>query len=176
MSCLGKTETIKERAIFVYLPSVEQKERWESCAREQHTSVSKFVVEHVENSLRQEEGRGYQSRSELLRTIQELKEQLEKVSREKHVLEIAAERLEEELGRYRSQPFLEGSFVGLRRYQRELVEILKEGRAVSSDEILSRLSIKPSEQEAVKAVSRQLENLEGYGFVQSSPRGWKWVG
>jgi regulator of replication initiation timing len=172
---LGKTETIKERAIYVYLPSADQKERWENCARAQGTSISKFVIEHVEDSLRQDEDRSYQSRSELWRTIQELKEQLEKVSREKHVLEIAAERLEEELGRYRSQPFLEETFVGVRRYQKELVEILKEGRVVSDDEILSRLRIKPSEQEAVKAVSKQLENLESYGFVQSSPRGWKWV-
>ncbi|MEM3011442.1 MAG: hypothetical protein QXE76_06485 [Candidatus Bathyarchaeia archaeon] len=26
---MGKTETIKERAIYVYLPSLEMKERWE---------------------------------------------------------------------------------------------------------------------------------------------------
>lgn len=172
---LGKTETIKKRAIYVYLPSAEQKEHWEKCARAQGTSVSKFVSEHVENSLRQEEEPDYKSRSDLSRTIKELKEQLDKVSKEKHVLEIAAERLEEELGRYRSQPFLEENFVGVRRYQKELVGILKEGRVVSGDEILSRLGIEPSEQEAVKAVSKQLENLESYSIVQSTPKGWKWM-
>ena len=172
---MGKTETIKKRAIYVYLPSIEQKERWEGYARKQGTSISKFVVEHVENSLRQEEDPGYKSRGDLWRAAKELRGQLDKVTREKRVLEIAIERLEEELRRYRAQPFLEEDFVGVRRYQKELVEILREGRVVSSNEILSRLRIDPSEQEAVKAVSKQLENLEGYGVVQSSPKGWKWV-
>ena len=172
---MGKTETIKKRAIYVYLPSIEQKERWEGYARKQGTSISKFVVEHVENSLRQEEDPSYKSRGDLWRAVKELRGQLDKVTREKRVLEIAIERLEEELRRYRAQPFLEEDFVGVRRYQKELVEILREGRVVSGDEILSRLRIDPSEQEAVKAVSKQLENLEGYGIVQSSPKGWKWV-
>lgn len=133
------------------------------------------MVEHVENSLRQEEDPSYRSRGDLWRAAKELRGQLNKVTREKRVLEIAIERLEEELRRYRAQPFLEEDFVGVRRYQKELVEILREGRVVSSNEILSRLRIDPSEQEAVKAVSKQLENLEDYGVVRSSPKGWKWV-
>jgi len=172
---LGKTETIKKRLIYVYLPSIEQKERWEGYARKQGVSISKFVVEHVENSLRQEEDSSFKSRGELWRTIKELREQLGKVAAEKHVLEIAMERLEEELRRYRAQPFLEENFVGVRRYQRELIEILRQGSVISSREILSRLGIDPSEQDAVKAVSKQLENLEAYGLVQSSPKGWKWI-
>lgn len=172
---MGRTETIKKRAIYVYLPSVEQKERWEEYARRQGTSISKFVTEHVENSLRQEEEPSYQSRGDLWRMVKELKEQLHKATREKKVLELALERLEAELRRYRAQPFLEEDFMGVRGYQKELVEILREGKVVGSDEILSRLGIDPSEQEAVKAVSKQLENLEGYGLVKSSPKGWKWI-
>ena len=107
--------------------------------------------------------------------MRELKEQFGRLTREKRVLEIAFDRLEEELRRYRAQPFLVENFVGVRRYQKELVEILREGRVVSSNEILSRLRIDPSEQEVVKAVSKQLENLEGYGLIQLSPKGWKWL-
>ncbi len=172
---MGKTETIKKRAIYVYLPSVEQKERWEEYASRQGTSISKFVAEHVENSLRQEEEPSYKSRGDLWRMVRELKEQLDKVTREKKVLELALERLEAELRRYRAQPFLEEDFMGVRGYQKELVEILREGKVVGSDEILSRLGIDPPEQEAVKAVAKQLENLEGYGLVKSSPKGWKWI-
>jgi len=133
------------------------------------------VVEHVENSLKQTEDSSYKSIGELWKEVKQLKEQLDKETREKHILEIAIERLEEELRRYRAQPFLDEKFVGVRRYQKELVEILRDGPVVSSDEILSRLRIRPSESEAVKAVSKQLENLESYGLVKSSPKGWKWV-
>lgn len=172
---LGKTETIKERSIYVYLPSMEQKKRWDENARAQGVSVSKFVVEHVENSLRQVEDPSYKSIGELFQETRLLREQLEKETREKHVLEVALERLEEELRRYRAQPFLDDGFVGVRRYQKELVEILREGKLVSSEEISRRLRIGPSETEAVKAISKQLENLEAYGVVRSSPKGWKWI-
>jgi predicted DNA-binding protein len=174
-SILGKTDTIKQRSIYVYLPSVEQKRRWDEQAQKQGVSISKFVAEHVENSLRQVEEQDYKSIGDLCKEVKQLKEQISKETREKRVLEIAVEKLEEELRRYRAQPFLEEGFAGVRRYQKELVEILRQGHLVSSGEILSRLGIKPSEGEAVKAVSAQLENLEKYGVVKVFPKGWKWI-
>jgi len=53
-------------------------------------------------------------------------------------------------------------------------DLLSEGGVLSSDEILSRLGVDPSEQDAVKAISNQLESLEDYGLLESSPRGWRW--
>ena len=172
---MGKTETIKARAIYVYLPSVEQKERWAESARKQGVSVSKFVAEHVDDSLRQMEDSIYRSREDLLREVRKLREQFERVVKEKRVLEIALDRLEEELRRYRAQPFLDEDFTGVRRYQLKLVDLLRDSTVISSEELLSRLGINPSEPEAVKAVSKQLENLEAYGLVKSSPKGWRWV-
>ena len=117
----------------------------------------------------------YKPIAKVMVEFRQLKERLEKVTREKHVLEIAIERLEEELRRYRAQPFLDDHFVGVRGYQKELINILREARLISDEELLSRLGIKPTEHEAVKAVSKQLENLEGYGLVMSSSKGWRWV-
>ena len=172
---MGKTETIKKRSIYVYLNSLDQKQRWQEYAKKQGTSISKFVVERVENALSQDEDDSYKSRGELWGEIKELKEQLDKVGREKRVLEIALDRLEEELRRYRAQPFLDEDFTGVRHYQKGLIDILKEGGHRDNEEILSRLGIRVSEQEAVKAVAKQLENLEAYGLVRSTPRGWVWV-
>ncbi len=159
---MGKTETIKKRTIYVYLPSIEQKLSWEEYAKEQGTSISKFVIEHVENSLKKEEDSSYVSGIEMWKQVRELREQLDKVLKEKRVLEIAFDRLEEELRRYRAQPFLEDNFSGLRRYQTGLVDVLKNRVVVSSDEILRQLSVDPTENEAVKAISIQLENRGGY--------------
>lgn len=53
------------RAVYVYLPSIERKERWEEYGRRQGTSISKFVAEHVEGLLRQEADPSYRSRGEL---------------------------------------------------------------------------------------------------------------
>ena len=164
-----------QRAVFVYLPSMQQKDRWKTLAKQQGTSVSKFVIEHVENSLQQADP-AYKSRGDLWNEVSELREQLDKALQTNRVLEIAIERLEAEVRRYRAQPFLDDSFTGIRRYQKELIEVLRTARRpVESTELLSRLGIELTEHEAVQAISKQLEYLEDYGLVQSSPKGWKWL-
>jgi len=173
---MGRTETIKERAIYVYLPSVEQKKKWERQAEKLGVSISKFVIEYVENSLRQEEEPDYKSRSELWKENNELRQQAKDLSRKCRLLEKVVDRLEQELRRYRAKPFLEEEFEGVRSYEKELINLLKSRDIVASDQIFSRLGIDPSEYGVVKAISKQLENLEAYGLVKSSPRGWKWMG
>ncbi len=63
----GKTETIKQRAIYVYLPSLEMVQEWKERSKKAGTSISKFVIELVEDSIRRAEGEeGYASRLELI--------------------------------------------------------------------------------------------------------------
>ena len=92
---MGKTETIKQRAVYVYLPSQQMTERWKQLAEKQGTSISKFVAEHVENSLRQEQEPGYRSRSELSGEIQELRVQLEEERKRSRRLDLVVERLDQ---------------------------------------------------------------------------------
>jgi hypothetical protein len=171
---MGKTDTIKKRAVYLYLPSIESKRRWVERADKQGISLSKFVYEHVENSLLQEEDSDYISRKDLFNENKSLRESLSELSREKRVLSLANDRLERELRRYRSMPFVDNEFVGVRTYQKELVELLKEGGSFTSAEILSRLGIEVTEQDTVKSISKQLENLEDYGLLSSSSLGWRW--
>jgi len=170
-----RKETIKQRAIYVYLPSLKMVERWKTLAKKQGLSVSKFVVEHVENSLMQEEDPSYRSRSELLNEIYRLREELVEERKKNVRLDIVAEKLEGELRRYRAQPFLMEGFEGVRSFHKELIGLLRAGRNLSSEDILSMLRIDPKEHETVKAISKQLEILESYGLVKSTPRGWRWT-
>jgi len=172
---VGKTETIKQRAIYVYLPSMEMVERWKELAERQGTSISKFVAEHVENSLRQEEEPGFKSRAELMREIRTIRGELEEERKKNRRLDFVVDKLEEELRRYRAKPFLEEGFEGVRGFQKKLVELLREGGLLGSSEILSKLGIDPREQECVRAVSKQLEVLESYGLVSATSKGWRWV-
>jgi len=89
--------------------------------------------------------------------------------------EIVLERYEGELRRYRSQPFQEEDFTGMRRYSKELVDLLKTRGQADSYKILEILGIDPRESELVKAISKQLEELEGYGMVKAEGRAWKWI-
>ena len=60
-----KTETIKARSIYVYLPSEEMVDDWKEKAKSSGLSISKFVQEHVEKSMNYENEDTFVSRGEL---------------------------------------------------------------------------------------------------------------
>lgn len=173
----GKTRTIKDRAIYVYLPSLEMVEDWRRRAERAGVSISRFVVERVEDSIRREEGdESYLSRAELVKRLRSAEEELRKLREENRLLKRLVENLDNELRRYRVQPFLQEAFEGVRRFDRDLIELLRRGGSYSEEEILAHLNIDPSDVELVKAVDRQLEALEAYGLVEYRGRGWRWKG
>ncbi len=163
--------------MYVYLPSVEMVTDWKARAKKSNVPLSQFVMEHVTNSLRQEAGEeGYKPRAELIEELRKKDEAAEKLTRELEITKLALERVEGELRRYRAEPFLDEGFRGKRRYDEKLIEILKKGQPIDSNQLLHQLRISPKEPDLVKALSNQLANLQSYGLVQKTHHGWKWVG
>ena len=64
----------------------------------------------------------------------------------------------------------------MRRFSKEIVEILKTLGHIDSYNLLEKLGIDPRESDLVKAVSKQLEELEGYGMIKAEGRIWRWIG
>ncbi len=171
----GKTKTIKKRAIYVYLPSQKMAENWKSKADKSGNSISKFVIDRVEDSIRKEEEQeGYLNRLELIKKLSTTEEELKQLRKDNRLLKKLVDNLDTEMKRYRAKPFLEDDFKGVRRFDKELIDLLKQGGSYSGDEILTRLSINSSDTDLVKAVNKQLEVLESYGLVEYVGRGWKW--
>jgi hypothetical protein len=149
---------------------------WKARAKKSKVSISQFVYEHVTNSLRQEDGEeSYKPRAELIEELRKKDETIEKLTRENEITKLALERVEIELRKYRAEPFLEDKFQGIRKYDQKLIELLKKGETIDSDHLLRQLRVSPRETDLVKAVSKQLENLEAYGLVEKTRRGWRWV-
>jgi len=171
-----KSKQLTKRAIYVYLPSVAKANHWKQLAEKSKVSISKFVVEHVENSLTQEDKKGYPSRAEMIKQLKEKDEEIEKLQQENRLVKMLADNLDRELKHYRARPFLEEEFSGVRAYDKELVVLLKERKVIDSDHLLKELGIKPKETDLVKAINRQLQNLQTFGLVIPTPRGWRWNG
>jgi len=170
-----KTDTIMKRTILVYLPTIEMKEKWQNLAKKSGLSISRFVIEHVENSLSQEnEEEIYGTRADLINRIKELEEEKKELEEKYEILSRAYERLEEENKRYRTMPFLEET-IGFREYERNLIQIFKKRRKVAKGEIFELLKIDPMKQaDIAKGINRQLENLERYGLIEDRGRWWVW--
>ncbi|KUK43405.1 MAG: Uncharacterized protein XD72_2213 [Methanothrix harundinacea] len=115
-------------------------------------------------------------RAELVKQLGSFRDEIRKLQEELKLKNIVLDKYENELKRYRSAAFLEDDFEGARRYSKELIKILKRGNLVDNYKLLEELGIDPREADMVKAVSTELENLEAYGLITSSPRGWRWVG
>jgi bacterioferritin (cytochrome b1) len=156
---------------------MEMVDDWKRRAEKAGVSLSKFVIERVEESIRREEGEeGYLSRAELIKRLRDSEGELRKLRNENRLLKKLAENLDNELKRYRAQPFLEEAFEGVRRFDKDLIVLLRKGGSYTQEHILLHLNVDPSDTNLVKALSKQLEALEAYGLVEYKGRGWKWKG
>jgi predicted DNA-binding protein len=116
-----ENKQLRERSIYVYLPSVEMAEGWRNLAKQSGRTVSKFVSEHVENSLKQEEDdSSFRPRVELIRQLKEKDEEIVGLTEESRLMKQLANCLDKELKRYRMQPFVEKEYQGVRSYDRHL--------------------------------------------------------
>lgn len=165
----------KSRYVYIYLPTAEDKARWQSLADEAGVPLSKFVIEVVENALAEEEP-DFKPRGELIKEIGKLRTENKGLKDDLNQKKIVLEKYESELKRFRNEAFVEDKFDGARKYNKDIAAILKRSGVVDSYELLEMLGIDPKESDLVKAISKQLENLESYGLVTSTQRGWKWVG
>jgi len=163
----------KSRYVYLYLPSAEDKKRWDKLAKEAGVPLTKFVIEIVENALLEDSE--FKPRAEMIKELGALRDEVRKLRDDLNLKNIVIDKYESELKRYRSATFLEGGFEGRREYGQELIELLKRKTVIDSYRILEELGIDPREADLVKAVSYQLDNLEAYGLVESTPRGWRWI-
>lgn len=122
-----------------------------------------------------DEEEDFKPRHELAREMEALREENKALRDDLKQKIIVLEKYETELKRYRSQAFLGEDYRGVRGYSKELVDILKSRGFVDSYRLLEALGIDPRESDLVKAVSIQLEELEGYGMIKPEAKGWRWI-
>jgi predicted RNase H-like nuclease (RuvC/YqgF family) len=171
---MGKTESIKERRVDVYLDTLGRKERWTELAEEADESLSKFVQQCVEYAIEQG-GPDFTELSEQSKKIQTLEDELTDLQKDIKQKEIVIDKLESELKRHRTKPFTQEEFEGVRQYDQDLIDILQSAERITGDEILRRLDIDPTETELVQGIDQQLQHLESFGLVTNTPKGWRWT-
>jgi hypothetical protein len=171
---MGKTDTIKDRTIYVYLPTPQMVERWKKAADQSKQSISKFVMERVEYAISEESEQDKQNRATAIEEIKRLTESLAEKDSKIMLQGLLIEKYEQDLRNYRSRLFSDESYTGVRVYDKELVQILREPGVHSYNEIIDRLRIKPSDSEAIRTVQRQLDNLRGYNLAKEIRGGWIW--
>jgi hypothetical protein len=163
----------RSRYVWLYLPSKAEKERWKSLAEKAKSNLSEFCISIIEERLAEEDG--IIPRREVAKELETLKIENKTLREDLRQKEVVLQRYEAELRRYRSEPFLQDDYKGVRPYSEELVKVIKVRGRVDGYGLLELLGIKPNEAETIRAVSKQLEELERYGIIKADGRGWQWI-
>jgi hypothetical protein len=163
----------RARYAYIYCRSEEQKTEWEARAKKANAPLSKFLVETIEKALDNEEDP--QQNAKLTKENSLLKTEIEGLLRDLKTKNIVIDRYEEELRRYRDAPFMDSEFKGTRKFNQDLIKLLKRKGVVDSYTIANELKVDLRDSEAAKALSNELDTLEGYGLIARHLKGWKWV-
>jgi hypothetical protein len=163
----------RSRYVWLYLPSKAEKERWKGLAEKAKSNLSEFCISIIEERLAEEDG--IIPRREVAKEMESLKAENKTLRDEVKQKEIVIERYEAELRRYRAEPFLADDYKGVRPYSAELVQAIKGRGQIDGYALLDQLGVKPNEAETIKAVSKQLEELEKFGLIKADGRGWQWI-
>ncbi len=170
-----KSETIKERTVSVYLPDKLMLNEWKKVATDHQLSLSRFIIERIEESLKQNgDGERY-TRRDLIERNQQLEQENGGLRKELELKTKVYEALDRENKNLRSQPWLNPSVEGNLQFSKELISLFKNRKRVLYDDLLPALGIKPTEIDSVKAVNNQLVVLTGYGLITQDLKGWRWA-
>ena len=173
----SKTDTIVQRTINVYLPTFELKEKWKELAEASNQSISKFIIEHVTNSLNHEqENPSVETRIQLIRDKKNLEDENRELMKQIKDKEKLVEIYEKETRSHVIRPFLEQDFSGVRKFEKDLIELFKRDIEVRKEELYRKLRVSPIETDALTAIQKQIEILERYGLLKDIGGVWRWKG
>ncbi|MDD1736803.1 MAG: hypothetical protein LUQ21_05040 [Methanothrix sp.] len=160
------------RTATVYLPAGEILTAWQKEAAQGGATISEYIFEMVEKARRPAEEA---ARPDLVRENSDLKTLNRKLEQEVNLLKANLEIMQTEVYKQRFAGFEQVDAPGMHSYDRALVDMLKRGKILDSQEILGSLGIDHRDSQAVKLVSNQLEELKRFGLIRESPRGWRWL-
>ena len=170
-----KSETIKERTVNVYVPDKYMLNEWKKVASEHKMSLSRFIIERIEESLKQQgDGERY-TRRDLIERNQQLERENGALRKELELKTKVYEALDRENKNLRSQPWLNPSGQENLQFNRELITLFRTRKRVLFDDLLPALGIKPTEMDSVKAINNQLSVLTGYSLITQDLKGWRWI-
>ena len=170
-----KGKILKESAIYVY-PSQTMAKEWKTLAEKAGCTITKFVIEHVTNSLRQEDEKSqYQSRREILEEFRLEKEKREELEKRCRMFEIVVDRLEQELQTYRMKPWVDENYRGLMKTDTRLIKEFQKRREIRKEMVYSIMKVDPSNKTLGKALESMIKTMERLGVIKDLGGKWIWI-
>jgi hypothetical protein len=172
---LGKAATLKKRSIYIYLPTEEMVGSWKAEAERHGMSVSRFVAEVVDDSMRSNPA-GLTPREELERDLRAAREQLATLKARLDSTESVLLQAQMTIADYRQQlgrtvpESVDIELVG------RLVELFVERRILPFLEAPDLLGLSMESPHDMEKLKSSVGFLKSVGLVESSIFDWRWKG
>jgi hypothetical protein len=179
---LGKTETIRQRAVTVYLPTEEMVEKWKKKAKEYGEPLSRFVVEVVDEAIRKNPS-GLTPREILEAELQQTKTENRKLGEKLQSLETVLKQRDLTVAEYRVG---QENAVSLKDFRVSLSEVadmlltvsefFKNNESLPMNEAYDVLGIRPNDASKQRALKASMALLTWNGQVEKGITDWRWIG
>ena len=179
---MGKTETIRERAVTVYLPTEEMVEKWKEKAKEYREPLSRFVVEVVDDAIRRNPS-GLTPREILEAELQQAKTENRKLAEKIQLLETALKQRDLTVAEYRTEREDAVNLRDLRVPLSEVVDMMqtvdkffRNNESLPMNEAYGKLGIRPNDASKLRALKVTMDLLSWNGLVEKGMTEWRWTG
>lgn len=172
---LGKTETIRQRAVTVYLPTKDMVAKWKAEADQRDMSLSSFIMEIVDDALRKKSV-GMTPREELEKRLNESLSELKVLKGRVESADVALKRADETIADYRKRlerTVPEGLDAGITS---QLVTAFMKKRTILVEDIPGKVGIDLNDNEGWVKIRGSLNFLKAAGLVENRLFDWRWKG
>jgi hypothetical protein len=173
---LGRKKTLKDRKVDLYLPTVEMVKQWKDEAEGHGLSLSKFVVEVVDDALRKNP-RGVTPREQLEDELNKTWAELTILSAEVEGLREAQKRSDATIAEYREKLAKPGAVSEeSAEYVPLLAQLIQEEKVLPIETAKKLFGIGDKDVDALRAMGAAVDALASMGLVEKGISDWRWVG
>ena len=160
------------RLISLYVFSDKEKAHYLELARAAGVPLSKFLISKIEEALAEKKRKPAVS----LKELEDLRARVHDLEEEIRLKDMILQKYKSAVEKQQSLSFLDDNFKGKRVLDLNLIDVLKKHGSIHEGRLMALLNVDPLDTELSQSLSKQLEDLEGYGLIKKGSQGWRWVG
>jgi hypothetical protein len=160
----------KNRMATIYFSTLQEHDEWQQEAEKMGVPLSKWLKEMVIRGLNQPK------REPSPDTNPDILLELVKLRDEVATKDLLLEKQRTELLKIHQAVFLQpGNLRGIVQFDSQLIKLIKTGGVWTQDRLCEALHININDSDAMKIVSRQLQEMKEFGLIDEGARGWRWI-
>ena len=162
---LGKSKTIKERSVYLYVPTEGMVEQWKKEARRHGMPLSRFLVEIIDDAMRRNPS-GLTPKEELEKELAKASSELASLRSEKESFQSLLRQTEASVASYRESLYTLAEHTHDEAMLSNLIGLFKKRRVRRVEEVPAALGIDATDEAAMSRLQDGIGYLKKLGLIE----------